>query len=279
MLSGNNALRERKKTKPMPVKFKVSKLEEVAEAQRSLYKPTAENGFYVLDVDGAVDADQLSEFRNNNREMMRLIGSSNITDARAKLERLKDIDPDEYARVKTELDKFKKTGQPDVETLVTQRTTEMKAEHEKTVKKITGENSTLSDRLSKVLIDDALATAAASKGILSTAIEDVKLRGRGVFKIENGEVVALAQDGKTRLYGKNSEGLTVTEWMDKLSETAPHLFEPNKGGGSGGGGTRQKYTQPNPYSKKTMNRTEQSRLEKANPALATQLQQQAASEG
>lgn len=262
----------------MPLRYKVTKLEDVPEAQRALYIPKGSELF--LDVEGVVSEEVHSEFRNNNREFMRIIGASDVATARAKLESLKDIDPAEYARIKTELAEIKRKGVPDLETEVTKRTGEMKTDFEKqlaTEKKANGE---LNGRLSKILIDDALATAAVSKGVLGTAVEDVKLRGRGTFKVEKGHVVAYDADGVTQLYGKDGAPLAIAEWMDKLAATAGHLFEPNRGGGSqGGGGGNQKYTQANPYAAKSLNRTEQARLEATNPAMAATLQAQAAAQG
>ena len=257
----------------MPLLYRVEKLDTLPEAQRALYVPdTIKNTGFILDVPGVVEEATHAEFRNNNRELMRLLGVSDITKAREKLETLKDVDPAEYARVKNELAEIKKKGVPDLETEVTKRTGEMKTDFEKKLEKAGTEKSELQTRLAKILIDDALATAAVSKGVLGTAVEDVKLRGRGTFRVENGELVAYDVDGKTQLYGKDGKPLTIPEWMDKLGSTAGHLFEPNRGGGShGGGGGNTKYTSANPYSTKTLNRTEQARLEKVNPAQAEAL--------
>ena len=258
----------------MPLRYKYDKKHEaeISKEARPFY--VDRDGFLFLDVEGAVDVDQLNEFRDNNRELMRLIGAKTPDEAKTKLAKLKDVDPDEFARIKEELKKFEEGKAPKLDELLATRTATMKADLEKKISEKETSNAALQKRLEKVLIDDALATAAASKGVLASAIEDVKRRGRDVFKLEGENVLAFGADGKPR-YGKNGKELSIEEWMDILATEAAHLFSPNKGGGASGGtgAGAGGYNKPNPYSKgANWNLTEQTRLEKENPALASRLE-------
>jgi hypothetical protein len=100
-------------------------------------------------------------------------------------------------------------------------------------------SETLDSKLSALMIDkDAISEFIAVDG-LKEASEDVILRARMVFKVENGEVVARGSDGKI-LQGEKGP-LTIKEWAAGLKKTAPHLFPGSasaggKGGKGGGGG-------------------------------------------
>jgi len=262
----------------MPVKYKYKKehASDIPENVKTLY--VERDGFLILDADGAADAEDLREIRENNIEMLKLIGSRNVDEGKTKLAKLAKIDPDEFERIKTELSSYEAGKAPKLEEILATRTEAMKKEHEKKLTEKETSVQTLTSRLSKVLIDDALVTAAASKGVLPSALEDVKLRGRQVFKLEHDEVVAYGIDNKMR-YGKDSKPLSIGEWMEELALQAPHLFGANKGGGAGGNsGGGGGYNKSNPFSKKTRNLTEQGRLIQTNPELAERLKQQAASE-
>lgn len=261
----------------MPLKYKIeeSKLTEVPEAQRSLY--VKRDGFLFLDVDGAVDSDVHSEFRNNNRDILRLLGVSDVATAKTRLEQLKDIDPATHAELVKKVKDYEAGKAPKIEELLSERTESMKKDYEKNTLAKDGEIKGLRTKLEKHLIDDALATAAAQKGVTPAAIEDVKLRGRSIFRLDGEEVVAVDTMGK-QMYGKDGKPLSILEWMDRLATEAKHLFEPNKGGGAGGNKGTASYDKPNPYSRKTMNLTEQAKLERDNPTLAKQLQTLAQSE-
>lgn len=261
----------------MPVKYKLKKEHSTDIPKELLPFYVERDGYMILDADGAVEAESVTEYRDNNRELMRLLGSGvkNMADAKAKLERLAKIDPDEYERIKTELQTFVDGKAPKLEDMLTARTEAMKKESAKQLAEEKAKSEALAARLSKVLIDDALATAAARKGVLASAIEDVKLRGRNVFRLEHDEVTAYGVDNKPR-YGKDTKPLSIDEWMDELATQATHLFNPNKGSGSGGGGGNNGgYNKPNPFSKKTRNLTEQGRLMTENPELAERLRAQA----
>lgn len=260
------------------LKFKIKKtdLAEIPEALRGHYTEQGDDA--ILQVEGAVDATVHREFRDSNIRMVKLLGVKNGAEAEARIALLKDFDPDAITAEREELATFRAGKAPKLEEMVTARTEAMKKDLEKKLKEATDANKALQDRLAKVLIDDALATAAAAKGVLPAALNDVKLRGRTVFRLEGEDVLAYGEDGRP-LYGKDSQPMKMAEWMDLLASQAAHLFSPNQGGGGAGGGAGNMggYNFPNPWSAKTRNLTRQAQIQRENPQLAARLQQQAKS--
>src|SRR4051812_41861476 len=98
----------------MPLKYKIeeTKLAETPEAQRTLY--VKRDGMLYLDVDGAVDSDVHSEFRNNNRDVLRILGVASIVDAKTKLEAIKDIDPVAYGELKKKVKDYEDGKAPKI---------------------------------------------------------------------------------------------------------------------------------------------------------------------
>lgn len=208
----------------MALKLIVDKLEDVPEVVRHMYKP--ENGKFILDVEGAVPRERLEEFRNNNIQLQQ------------KLEKLKDVDPAKYTEL-MELDRKVKEkeliAKGDVDGLVNLRVSEMKKDFET---KETGYKSQLdssSAQLAILLIDNAVKSEALKHGVHATAIDDVVLRARSTYKVENGVPVPKDDKGQT-IYGKDgSSPKAVGDWIVDLKKGAPHLFQGTSGSGAGGG--------------------------------------------
>ena len=260
----------------MLLKFKHKKKEEIPAGLEPFYKET--NGEFHLEIEGAVEADTLAEFRNNNREIMRLLGVNKIEDAKAKLAELLKVDPakyqemlDEAAAREADPDKGKKKlTKAEEDALVEGRVSGLKTEHKKLLDTKDGEITRLSKSLHEHLIHNAITSAAGKKGVRPAALDDIVNRGAKVFRLDNdGKVVAF--DGDKEMYGNDGKGLTVEGWIDQVAAKAEHLFEPNKGGGGGGGKPVQGWNGPNPYTKATLNLTAQAKLERENPGLAQSL--------
>lgn len=77
---------------------------------------------------------------------------------------------------------------------------------------------------------------AAESGVNSSALPDILERAAKVFHVQDdGNLIA--KDGEVTIYGGDgSTPLTVSEWVEKLKETAPHFFKTSAGGGAGGNG-------------------------------------------
>ncbi len=84
--------------------------------------------------------------------------------------------------------------------------------------------SELDSRVQGLTMRSAVQEAAVASSVAPTALSDVLKRAGETFKI--------AADGS--LAAIDGSATTVTEWLSKLKETAPHLFLSSFGGGGGG---------------------------------------------
>lgn len=185
------------------------------------------DGKYFLDVEGVVPKTKLDEFRNTNVELMK------------KLDQLKDIDPVEYRKLKAEFDKLKKASdnKPDVDAVVAERVAAMREELGAQLTELTNTNMTLKTQLGSLLIDSAVKDAAVKHGALGVAMDDLLLRARSSFQVEDGVAVMKDAKGHTVYDKDGSTPMSVDSWIKGLKKTAVHLFVmPSGGGGKGGSG-------------------------------------------
>lgn len=129
-------------------------------------------------------------------------------------------------------------------------------------------------QLTVLMIDNTVRDEALKRGLRPTAVPDLLARARtslrlvgGVVQVFDGETVRVGKDGITPM---NS-----AEWVEALGTDAPHLFDANAGGGavgSGAGGSQRGGGQVNPWSKATLNLTEQAKIMKSNPGFAARLE-------
>lgn len=207
----------------MALKARVASLEEVPEALRTEY--TENNGEFVLAVEGMAPKEKVEEFRSNNVKLMKQIEDLNKT--------YEGVDPAVYREMveKAQREQNKKlVDQGKVDELLANQKNAMASDHEKVVKALSEDKIKLTSQLESLLIDSAIRDAAAKTGVRGSAVEDVMLRGRAVFRLEDGK--AIPKDGDKPIYGKSGDPMSVSEWVESLTEKAPHLFEPSKGGGS-----------------------------------------------
>lgn len=209
----------------MPLKFMLDSLEGLDENVAALYSKHDDGKFY-LEVDGAVSKNRLDEFRNNNVELLK------------KLDDFKDIDPEKYTEMvqkMTEIEKKKTIPAEQVDQMVAERVKEMQDETAASVKKYEEQIGTMSRQLEGLVIDSAVRKAATDGKVLASAVDDVLLRAKSVFKVVEG--VAVPHDGDNNvIYGKDGTNpMGISEWMGKLAKDASHLFEGSQGGGGGGG--------------------------------------------
>lgn len=204
------------------IKFKIAKLEDVEEKFRGLYTQGGDGAYY-LAVDGAVAKEKLDEFRNNNVELMK------------KLEPFKDLDP---TKVATLLENERKIAEKklidagDVEGLVGLRVGTMKADYETRIQGLETQFSTAQRQLETLLIDNEVRAVAIKAGVAPTAVDDVLLRAKTTFKVEEGRPVAKNEKGEV-IYGKDGMSpLAIGDWVGGLKDAAPHLFQPSSGSGA-----------------------------------------------
>jgi hypothetical protein len=212
-------------------------LDGLSDAVKELYKKDGDD--YRLEVEGMVPKASLDEFRDSNVELKK-----KNEDLAKQLKQWDGIDITKV-RENQELEKKVKEGElvkaGKLDELKSSWLDPIKTEFQTKLDQITQANTHLTTQLESMQIDGELSKLAATKGIRPTAIEDMLHRGKKVFKLKDGKVVAQAGDGTT-LTTKTGDPMTMTAWVDTLAADAPHLFQPSGGGGAppanpnGGGG-------------------------------------------
>lgn len=207
----------------MAIKLVLDSIEGVDQHIAALYEKQ-EDGKFRLDVEGAVPREKLDEFRNTNIDLLR------------KLDGFKGVDPTKY---QTLLGLEKKLTDKElieagkVDEVVQSRIKTMSSEHEATVSTLNGQLSIANKQLESLLIDSAVRVKALEAGVLPTAVDDVMLRAKTVFKIVDGQAVPHSNDKP--MYGKDGVNvMSVDEWVGSLAKSATHLFGQTQGGGAGG---------------------------------------------
>jgi hypothetical protein len=206
----------------MTLKGVVENLEAIDKSLHSIYEKGADGKFYVM-VDGLVPVSRVDEFRTNNIALKK------------QLEQFEGLDPTRYKELNEQAKKLKEKTlieAGDIDKVVEERVKAMRTEFVEKNKALQTANDGVNQQLSVLLVDSAVKSAAVTLGVVPTAIDDVVLRAKSIFKVQTGQVVALNEKGEVR-YGKDgTTPLTITEWAKDLKVSAPHLFEGVKGAGS-----------------------------------------------
>lgn len=196
-----------------------------------LYEKT-EDGKFRLNVEGAVPREKLDEFRNKNIDLMKTVEKFNGVDV-VKYQHLLGIEKKLTDKELVEAGKVDEVVQARIKT--------MQTEHSTTVDTLNNQLSVANRQLESLLVDSAVRVKALEFGVTPTAVDDVMLRAKTVFKIIDG-VATPQQDGKT-IYGKDGiNPMSVDEWISGLAKTAPHLFGTTQGGGAPGTRTQSRQT-------------------------------------
>lgn len=233
----------------MALQFIVDSLDAVDEGLRDLY--VEEDGKFRLDLDGYEDPaglkSALQRERDAAKEAKRKMGEAEAA-FKAQFEGL-DIDAlkalaakasnDEESRLLAEgkRDELRKLWLGQKEAEHARQLQEANARVEKA--------EAFASRFSDKVLADSIRSAALKAGALPEAVDDIILRARGTFKLdESGEPVAF--DGEEVVYGKDGKTpLSPLEWAEGLRETATHLWPRAQGAGQigdKGGKSGKKWT-------------------------------------
>jgi hypothetical protein len=251
----------------MALKYKYQSKDEVPAEHAALY--AEREGVWQLDVEGAADKAKLDEFRTNNNALLK-----QVEDLK---KRFDGIDPEQVrtlAQEKARLEEERQLKAGDLDKVVESRVKAIKADSEKQIAALSAQYEAVNARLTSIQIDQGVVAAGSKRGLRPTALTDITARARSVFKLVNGAPQAFEADGQTVRYGRDGvTPMTLDEWVDAQVAEAPHLFEPNAGGGaagnsSGGAGNR---SVKNPFKRESWNLTEQMKLMKSDPQLAARL--------
>jgi len=237
------------------LKFQYNDLESIPEGLETYYTQS-EDGTYKLKVEGAVDKARLDEFRANNKKLMADLenAKSKYEDTASKLsalnteisEKYGNVDVEEYNKMLAKQKALKEQKLIEAgkhEELLKLREDELRNEFSSIMSK---QKQTLSDteksykqsiskleqKLSTLLIDNRLTALATQYGVRPTAVEDILARGRGTWRIEEGQAVAYDGNGNRMYSSDGTTPLDMDTWMESLSTNAPHLFEASSGSGN-----------------------------------------------
>lgn len=126
--------------------------------------------------------------------------------------------------------------------LLEKRTSNMRLEHEKSIKEVTEKYDEVAKNSSRYqtmyedkMRDDELRAVATRAGVRLEAVTDVLLRGAQMFKLGKDGTIE-ARDVKGSLL-KNESGAVVTPtvWIEGLKEQSPHYWPQTEGAGARGG--------------------------------------------
>lgn len=221
----------------MALQLVIGKLDEVAEAQRSLY--VEKDGKFHLDVDGIEDTTGLKNALNAER----LAAKEAKRIAKEIEERYAGIDP---AKVREMMAKLENDGEAaliaagKIDEVIARRTEKFKAESQRQIEEAKNAAKAAEARASKFsqrVLDNHIRQAATKAGLHQHAVEDALFRARSMFSLsEDGDAIQLGADGVPVLGKDGKTPFSPAEWLEGMKESAPHWFPASSSGGGAGGG-------------------------------------------
>ncbi|ACT50872.1 hypothetical protein [Methylovorus glucosotrophus] len=181
--------------------------------------------------------DQVKGLKDKNNELL-----DSMKKAKESLKRFDGIDPDAVNAMLKRFADDEEAGlikEGKIDEVLNRRTDRMKAEHQKQLEAMSGEVSKAAQakaKLAERAVKAEVIAAANKAGALPEAMDDIFLRAKGVFTVnEDGEVVAM--NGDEVIMGKDGKTpLSPLEWAESLRESATHLWP--KGTGTGAPGAK-----------------------------------------
>lgn len=118
-----------------------------------------------------------------------------------------------------------------VEELIQQKTSQLTSDHETVVTELTENHDKQLVRgdlyqglFEAKVMDDGLRAEAVKQGVLPGALQDILLRGKSVFSLDdNKQIEARTSDGKLATTA-DKKVLTPKNWIEGLKETSPHYW-------------------------------------------------------
>lgn len=175
--------------------------------------------------------------------------NSEILDEKKTLqETLKKFDGIDIKEVKIATDFYDKNKDAEflkdgtVDELIEKKTSQLTSDFETQITELNGKLSeayahgeTYQTLFESKVIDDGLRVEAIKQGVRNEALEDVVMRGRGVFSLdENKQIEARDAEGKLAIT-EDKKVLTTKNWIEGLKDTSPHYWPESEGAGAHGG--------------------------------------------
>ena len=115
-----------------------------------------------------------------------------------------------------------------VDKVLSNRTIRLKKEFDKKLKveqEKTESARKKAEKYSEIILSYKMANFALEAGVLPEALEDISLRAKGMFTLnDDGEAVAIGLGGELLLGKDGITPLTPNEWIESLKKNAAHLF-------------------------------------------------------
>lgn len=223
----------------MPLPFITDSLESLDENVHSLY--IEENGRFRLNIEGYEDPNGLKTALQKERDAAR--------DAKRKLTEMEskfnsqfeglDIDAVKSLLAKaSEDEETRLIAEGKIDEVVSRRTERLRGDYDKQLKEANERierAEAFANQFKDKVLSDSIREAAIKAGALPEASDDIILRAKTSFKLnEHGEAVAIGKDGEV-IYSKDGKTpLSPLEWAESLKEIAPHLWPRAQGAGPTG---------------------------------------------
>ena len=213
-------------------------LDSLDEGVRNLY--VEEDGKFRLDIDGYEDPTGLKTALQKEREAAR-DAKRRAQEAEQFKSQFEGLDVEAVRQLLSKASEDEETrliAEGKLDEVVTKRTERLRGDYDKQlqVERERAERAeTFANRFKDKVLSDSIREAALKAGALAEASEDIILRARSTFQLnEDGEPVAIDKDGEV-IYGKDGKTpLSPLEWAESLREAAPHLWPRPQGAGPTG---------------------------------------------
>lgn len=195
------------------IKTVIDKLEDIPEALKDFY--SERDGKYYLQTD---EASGLKSALEKEKEASRKTKEM-LAEYKSKIEEIEKQKEKE------------KLSDGDLEGVIEGRLAKYKQDYEQKLNaEIAVKNSLMSSALKAELRSNALKA-----GVSPMAVDDVVMRGVGLFVVDDDGSIVSKKDGQVQ-FGKDGKSpYSVSEWLEEIKPNTPHWYaDMNKGGGAPG---------------------------------------------
>ncbi|MFC0225676.1 hypothetical protein [Serratia aquatilis] len=214
---------------------------------RKYYSPVGEGGegggggevTITPEIQAIIDArisESVSGLKTKNSELL-----GKLKEQSENLKRYDGIDPDAVRGILKRFsddEEAKLIANGKIDEVLNKRTERMRSDADKQIKAAVEraeKAEMLAKKFTERVLGDAIRSAALETGALVGATDDIILRAKGVFTLnDDGEAVAIDKDGNPIMGKDGKTPLSPVEWAESLKDTAPHLWPGAEGSGAGG---------------------------------------------
>lgn len=179
--------------------------------------------------------EQVAGLKAKNSELLGKLKEQNDN-----LKRFEGIDPEQVKGILQRFDndeEAKLIAAGKIDEVINKRTERLRHDIDKklqTEKQRADQAEQFANKFRSRVLADEIRAAAGKAGALTSAQEDLILRAKGIFQInDEGQAIAVDNEGDPVMGKDGRTPLTPIEWVDSLKESAPHLFPTASGTGAG----------------------------------------------